>query len=871
MTENIVEPVTAESETEVVAPTPFQKFLRIGRLVFSVTLFMVVWVLFIVVLPKILPSLLADALRGIIIVVAGFLPAIIFGYFQSRRQILFIEYKLNLRRLGFTENAQVYRKKFDAIYGNSDMFDRREIVFQTPIIVSTILSVVGWIFVFYPPEPESLHLIPNATTLAYGFLGAYVFAIGSLVRQYVTDDLQQRYYASVVYRYLAVFVLAGLITFIFPGNMSGGILALAFTIGFFPSMGIRIAIRMATNLINSISLEKVDGFEDKDRLHLLQGPNAYHEDRLLLEGIENIQNLACADIVDLMLKTRFPVEQLVDWIDQALLYLHTGPTYLPTLRLKGIRTATDFIDLVDQAEPGNNGLMEGANPLTQGHITAIAVALRNDPNMFHVRYWRDHQFELLTEDVVLTRDANLKLMQGFPEEAIHLYDEAIRQFPNYYQGHFYRGLAHAAARKHNKASDDFRTALALAGPKWENASAARLQLGKSLQQLGQLEEAAEVYRQAFTLDKAFTEAHLEYAMLHLFLKQYPEAIEHFKIVVEDRFRMAEANANLGLAQVEHWKLMVGPPEEKAVLLDEARKSLEQAVRLKPELLPAYLNLALVFEELGEDEKAIQVYTNLLGQRESDADPQAAYLALLRRGNLYFEKKDDRLAVVDYQDAVALAPSAVGYFNLGQTHARLGQAELALDAFYHAVRLNDKYLEAYQRLGELALQTNRPEVAIEAYSQELKLHQAGGNLAGQMAAHLNSGRAYRQLGEHTQEALLELRQAADLAGKLEDDLVFTLASFEMGLVHFGEDEMGEAAEKFATSAELFDVLEQPYQSVQASVLLARALNAAGKTAETVQALETAEVRLDEITTPTQPDHARLQNEIETLRQTLSESD
>jgi tetratricopeptide (TPR) repeat protein len=868
MTENIIEPATAEPEEEI-APTPLQNIVRIVRLAFSIILFMLVWVLFILLLPNIPRSLLTNALRGIIIVVGGFLPAIIFGYFQSRRQILFIEYKQNLRRLGFIENAQIYRKKFDAIYGNSDMFDRREIVFQTPIIVSTILSVVGWIFVFYPPEPENLTLVPNATTLTYGFLGAYVFAIGSLVRQYVTDDLQQRYYASVVYRYLAVFVLAGLITFLFPNNASsGGILALAFTIGFFPSMGFRIVIRIAANLVNSISLEKVEGFEDKDRLHLLQGPNAYHEDRLLLEGIENIQNLACADIVDLILKTRFPVEQLVDWIDQALLYLHTGPAFLPTLRQKGIRTATDFIDLVDQVEPDKNGLMEGDKPLTQGHMTAIAVALRNDPNMFHVRYWRDHQFELLTEDVVLTREANLKLMQGFPDEAIQLYDEAIRQFPNYHQGHFYRGLAHAAAEKYNKASDDFRTALALAGPKWENASAARLQLGKSLQQLRQLEEAAEVYQQAFTLDPDFTEAHLEYAMLHLFLKQYPEAIEHFKIVVAEKFRLAESSANLGLAQLEQWKLIAGPPEERAQLLEEARKNLEQAVRLKPELLPAYLNLAMVFEELGETEKAIQAYTDLLERPESDADSQAAYLALLRRGNLYFENKDDRLAVVDYQDAVAMSPSAIGYFNLGQTHARLGQSELALDAFHHAVNLNDQYMEAYQRLGELALQTNRSTEAIEAYTQELKLHQAGGNLAGQMVAHLNIGRAYRQLGEHTQEVLIELRQAADLAGKLADDLVFTSASYEMGLVHFGEDEMEEAAENFATSAELFDVLEQPYQSVEAGLFLARAFNAQGKTAEALTALETAEARLNEVANPTQPDHTRLQNEIATLRQTLN---
>ncbi|MFZ0549022.1 MAG: tetratricopeptide repeat protein [Candidatus Promineifilaceae bacterium] len=866
MTENIIEPTTAEQE-EQPNPPPEQQPFRIVRMAFSVFLFMTVWILFIVILPSVNRDLLTHALRAVIILIGGFLPAIIFGYFQSRRQILFIEYKQNLRRLGFIENAQIYRQKFDAIYGHSDM-SRRDIVFQTPIIVSTILSVVGWIFVFYPPAQESLTLVPNATTLAYGFLGAYVFAIGSLVRQYVTDDLQQRYYASVVYRYLAVFVLAGLVTFIFPGNSSGGILTMAFTIGFFPSMGIRIVIRTATNIFNSVSLEKVEGFEDKDRLYLLQGPNAYHEDRLLLEGIDNIQNLACVDIVDLMLKTRFPVEQLVDWIDQALLYLHTGPRILPTIREKGIRTATDFIDLVDQGAPEKNGLLEGEDPLTLSHVNSIAVALRNDPNMFHVRYWRDHQFELLTEDVVLTRKANLKLMEGLPDEAIPLYDEAIRQFPNYHLGHFYRGLANAAAEKYGKAADDFRTALALAGPKWENASAARLQLGKSLQQMGQVEEATDAYRQAFTLDPAFTEAHLAYALLHLFLKEYPEAIEHFKIAVEKKFRTAESSANLGLAQLEQWKLLSGPSEEKDTLLDDARKNLEQAVKLKPELLPAYLNLATVYEELEETDKATQTYTNLLERPDSDSDQQVAYLARLRRGNLYFEEKDYRRAVIDYQDAVAISPSAIGYFNLGQAHARLNQSELALDAYHHAVSLNDSYMEAYQRLGELALQTNRFDEAIEAYTQELKLHEEGGNLAGQMFAHLNLGRSYRQSESHEQEALRELKQAADLAGRLADDLVFTSASYEMGLVYLSGRQFEEAAENFATSAELFDVLDQPYQSVEAGLLLARTLNAEGKTAEAKTALDTAETRLNGVAAPNQVEQTRLQNEISALRQTLN---
>lgn len=836
MAETNNETTTAEKPEES-GSSPQNQFSRFVRMVISVILFTVIWILFITLLPVVNRDLLTNALRAVIILIGGFLPAIIFGYFQSRRQILFIEYQQNLRRLGFIENAQIYRRKFDAIYGNSDMFDRREIVFQTPIIVATILSVVGWIFVFYPPTPDTMTLAPNATTLAYGFLGAYVFAIGSLVRQYITDDLQQRYYASVVYRYLAVFVLAALITFILPGETSGGILALAFTIGFFPSMGIRIAIRVGTNLVNSIFQQPVQGFEDEDRLHLLQGPNAYHEDRLLLEGIENIQNLACADIVDLMLKTRFPVEQIVDWIDQSLLYLHTGPSYLPTLRKKGVRTATDFIDLVDQEKPAENGLLTGENPLSTSHLNTIATALRNDPNMFHVRYWRDHQFELLTEDIALTRAANLKLMQGQPEEAILLYDQFLRQFPKDHQGHFYRGLAHSAAKKFGRAADDYRTALALAGSKWENASVARIQLGMTLQELGQLDDAAEAFRQTFILDKNFAEAYLEYA----------------RLILEEYF-------------------VRSTPEERPQYLQEARENLQQAVKLKPEMLQAYLSLGTVYERLGNKAEAKKIYSDLLTRPESKSDKQAAYLGYLQRGNLLFEEGKNEEALSDYQNAVEISPTPIAYFNLGQTQARLNQPGLALEAFNHAVRLNDEYPEAYQRLGEMAFQLGRYNEAIDAFSRELTLRQENDNKPAQMIAHLNLGRSYRQLKNLSQDAIRELGKAADLGVQLRDDLVFTNASYEMGLTYYEIKEMAKAADQFSTAAELFDVLQPPRRldSAEAGLFYARTLQDQGKTDEALKAITAAENRLNAIVDQSTPGVARVQADLTTLRQSLSNS-
>src|SRR5690606_23591293 len=82
------------------------------------------------------------------------------------------------------------------------------------------------------------------------------------------------------------------------------------------------------------------------------------------EGVDNIENLAHADIVDLMLHTRIPLETLLDWVDQSILILHAlprgaadtavGATSLDILRDHGIRNATGLVRAWELAEARND-------------------------------------------------------------------------------------------------------------------------------------------------------------------------------------------------------------------------------------------------------------------------------------------------------------------------------------------------------------------------------------------------------------------------------------------------------------------------------------------------------------------------------------
>jgi hypothetical protein len=113
----------------------------------------------------------------------------------------------------------------------------------------------------------------------------------------------------------------------------------------------------------------------------LEGIDLYDRTRLAEEGVNNVEALAHADIVDLMSSTRICAAQLVDWTDQAILYLRVGgdasakechktgvvppiagsgrpsdPESVPAvrhnlghLRSFGIRTATDLLQAYNQA------------------------------------------------------------------------------------------------------------------------------------------------------------------------------------------------------------------------------------------------------------------------------------------------------------------------------------------------------------------------------------------------------------------------------------------------------------------------------------------------------------------------------------------
>jgi hypothetical protein len=339
----------------------------------------------------------------------------------------------------------IYLKKFEAVYGksavpdirrrredkakddqqaetNTKLFQRIQADAFSPVIMATAMLCVGWIVVVVPELYGGLQPFGNLTlsgvprmpdeALRYGFIGSYAFIVQSLVRRYFQADLKTHAYVSAMAR---VILVSALITAIHPLWTMQGVsqpteLAFAFLIGFFPELGLR-ALRQG--LAGAMRVLPI-GTDERFPLRQLDGVTIWVQARFLEEGIEDMQNLATANLVDLMLHTRMPISRLVDWIDQSFLYLRVGNGNGRTaktnqgaadesgdrklLRRYGIRTATDLLNAFDKAgtqdQKFDKALLRLLNHGPEHRSASVMEGLRRtlegEVNLWHVRRWKEH-------------------------------------------------------------------------------------------------------------------------------------------------------------------------------------------------------------------------------------------------------------------------------------------------------------------------------------------------------------------------------------------------------------------------------------------------------------------------------------------------
>jgi hypothetical protein len=229
----------------------------------------------------------------------------------------------------YEEDQNIYREKFNAYYGrnflkavqSSARRPRTETLF--PVLLCTAVFSIGWTTILSIHFGSKLQPSTMADMLSYAFAGAYLFILQMLIRRFFQSDLKSSAYASAFVRVVAVLLIVSAVSHILPlpTTSAGSAAAVAFIIGFFPIVGLQALRRTAQATLKAA----VPSLKTSYPLSELDGVNLWYETRLLEEGIEDQEELVTANVVDVILHTRVPVGRLVDWLDQAHLYLHLPP------------------------------------------------------------------------------------------------------------------------------------------------------------------------------------------------------------------------------------------------------------------------------------------------------------------------------------------------------------------------------------------------------------------------------------------------------------------------------------------------------------------------------------------------------------------
>jgi hypothetical protein len=378
----------------------------------------------------------------------SFIPGWLYIRFIGQRAgALWDEYVLNLHRLGLdrpehlprpsvnsvfftawfdgggatvSRHRNIYKQKFDAYYGRgvseatADSRVRTGTIF--PVVLATVVFAIGWTALFWDGSFVTGAPASMVDMLLYGFLGAYLFNIQMLSRRFFQSDLKPSAYASAVLRVVIVLILVAVLHQlpVFDADSGPQEAIVAFVVGLFPLVGLQALNRVASVVLRSA----VPSLRSTYPLSDLDGLNVWYEARLLEEGIEDMQNLVSANTVEVLLHTRVPVGRLVDWYDQAQLYLHLSPRRSgwwtrhrdekegrvhprAALASFGVRSATSFLKAfppatLDQVgEPADplvkrsyEAVAAQADGLHKDAILTIARVLDDEPGLNRVRNWR---------------------------------------------------------------------------------------------------------------------------------------------------------------------------------------------------------------------------------------------------------------------------------------------------------------------------------------------------------------------------------------------------------------------------------------------------------------------------------------------------
>jgi hypothetical protein len=230
------------------------------------------------------------------------------------------------------------------------------------------------------------YLRQSLDVMCFAYLGWYVWTVSVIFSRIITMELvAATYYNALVRLVVAVFVALvfnHIQKIAFGEDTTFVAEAVGFGVGLFPDSAlVSMSNRLRQYLLGA--QEKLEEFP----LDLIQGVSPFRKLRLFEMGMDNCENLASANAVELYLTSNLKLVEVADWIGQAQLAVLVGTKAFLVLQRNGYRTVIDF----HRASHSPAGpVVAGLLNFKPEQLVDLAAGLEQDPGYRRLAELRFH-------------------------------------------------------------------------------------------------------------------------------------------------------------------------------------------------------------------------------------------------------------------------------------------------------------------------------------------------------------------------------------------------------------------------------------------------------------------------------------------------
>ena len=158
---------------------------------------------------------------------------------------------------------------------------------------------------------------------------------------------------------------------------------------------------------------------------------------------------------------------------------------------------------------------------------------------------------------------------------------------------------------------------------------------------------------------------------------------------------------------------------------EAAAKFEEFVGKNPSVYLVNINIGNCYKEMGEYDKAIEIYTKVLEkvkeEKESIESDKSAARALVGMGETYFKRGNLEKANEYFRQAVNIFPEDEALaFTVGEIFFKQGETDKAIEYFLLAVQIKESWAPAHRQLGYAYLNKGKYRLAVDSLKKFVEL-------------------------------------------------------------------------------------------------------------------------------------------------------